>query len=344
MPRSVRIEYEGAFYHVMARGNRREPIFRDREDRLFFLKALSETCGMTGWRVHAWVLMGNHYHLVIETPGANLVGGMKWLQNTYTRRFNTRHGLWGRLFGDRYKAVVVQGDDPHYYGTLLDYVHLNPVRARLVKVTEGQSAGDYEWSSLPGGYLAPPGKRAPWLAAADGLAGCGYADSAAGRRAFLQRLDERAADEATKNCGMPPTGPDARQSHLRRGWYWGTQEFAEKMLALAARLAPATGNRNYRSSPLRKAHDTREAERLLAEGLASAGLTSGDLEALPGSDARKVAIAGLIRRRCMVANGWLAERLKMSSAANVSQQLRRAAADRAKLPKPLREFIARTDL
>ena len=74
---------------------------------------------MTGWRVHAWVLMGNHYHLVIETPDANLVAGMKWLQNTYTRRYNTRHRLWGRLFGDRYKAVLVQGDNPHYYPTLL---------------------------------------------------------------------------------------------------------------------------------------------------------------------------------------------------------------------------------
>lgn len=109
MPRSIRIEHPGAFYHVMARGNRREEIYRDEEDRRFFLKALGEACGMTGWRVHAWVLMSNHYHLLIETPEANLVSGMQWLQNTYTRRFNLRHHLWGRLFGDRYKAVLVEG-------------------------------------------------------------------------------------------------------------------------------------------------------------------------------------------------------------------------------------------
>jgi REP-associated tyrosine transposase len=105
MARSLRIEYSGAFYHVMARGNRREEIFVDDDDRRYFLKAVSEACGMTGWRVHAWVLMTNHYHFFIETPEPNLVAGMKWLQNAYTRRFNTRHREWGRLFGDRYSRV-----------------------------------------------------------------------------------------------------------------------------------------------------------------------------------------------------------------------------------------------
>jgi REP element-mobilizing transposase RayT len=89
----------------MARGNRRERIFRQDTDRRFFYRALSEVCGRTGWKVHAWVLMSNHYHLMLETPEANLVAGMKWLQNTYTRRYNSRYPLWGRLFGDRYKAV-----------------------------------------------------------------------------------------------------------------------------------------------------------------------------------------------------------------------------------------------
>jgi REP element-mobilizing transposase RayT len=84
--RAVRIEYGGAFYHVMARGNRRERIFRGEADRLLFYQTLGEACERTGWRVHAWVLMSNHYHLMVETPEANLVAGMRWLQNTYTRR------------------------------------------------------------------------------------------------------------------------------------------------------------------------------------------------------------------------------------------------------------------
>ena len=106
MARSLRVEYPGAYYHVMARGNRREDIFLDDDDRRFFLRAVSEACAQTGWLVHAWVLMSNHYHLCIETPEANLVDGMKWLQNTHTRRFNVRRRAWGRVFGDRYKAVV----------------------------------------------------------------------------------------------------------------------------------------------------------------------------------------------------------------------------------------------
>ena len=104
MARSIRIEYAGALYHVMARGNRRERIYCDDDDRRFFLKTLGEGCGMTGWRVHAWVLMSNHYRLLIQTPEPNLVAGMN--ENTYTRRFNIRHRLWGRLFGDRYKKAL----------------------------------------------------------------------------------------------------------------------------------------------------------------------------------------------------------------------------------------------
>ena len=141
MARSIRIEYPGAFYHVMARGNRREPIFWNEEDRAVFLRTLGEACGMTGWRAHAWVLMGNHYHLLLETPESNLVSGMQWMQNTWTRRFNSRHQVWGRLFGDRYKAVLVEGSG-YYYETLLDYIHLNPVRAGLIKAAAKQSLLD----------------------------------------------------------------------------------------------------------------------------------------------------------------------------------------------------------
>gem|GEM_PF-1690255 len=126
------IEFFGAYYYVMTRGNRRETIFHNDDDRRFFLATLFEACAMTGWRVHAWVLMGNHYHVFIETPEANLVAGMSWLQNTVTRRYNVRHQAWGRLFGDRYKAVLVGGADTYHYRTLADYIHLNPVRARLV--------------------------------------------------------------------------------------------------------------------------------------------------------------------------------------------------------------------
>ena len=106
--------------------------------------------------------MSNHYHLMIETPEANLVAGMRWLQNTFTRRFNVKHRAWGRVFGDRYKAVVVEGEARFYYESLADYIHLNPVRAGLVRPRRKESVADYAWSSLAGGYLLTPRKRPRW--------------------------------------------------------------------------------------------------------------------------------------------------------------------------------------
>ena len=124
MPRTPRIQYPGAFYHVMARGNRRENIVLGDDDRWMFLHTLGEMAGRTSILIHAFALMDNHYHLVLETPRANLVDGMQWFQNTYTRRFNVKHKVCGHLFGGRYKAVLVQSDGGDYFSTLIDYVHL----------------------------------------------------------------------------------------------------------------------------------------------------------------------------------------------------------------------------
>ena len=124
MARQVRIEYPGAVYHCMARGDRREPIVRDDADREAFAELLGELAGRTGWEVLAWVLMDNHYHLVFKTPEANLVSGMKWLQNTWTKRFNARHRLWGHLFGGRYKSVLVE-DCEQALLTISAYIDLN---------------------------------------------------------------------------------------------------------------------------------------------------------------------------------------------------------------------------
>lgn len=346
MPRSLRIQFPGAYYHVMARGNRRETVFHDDDDRRFFLATLAEACGMTGWRVHAWVLMGNHYHLFIETPDGNLVAGMSWLQGTFTRRHNVRHGKWGRIFGDRYKAVLVDGADTYHYRTLADYIHLNPVRARLIRPKSGQSVMDYPWSSVAGGWMLPPSRRPRWLAAADGLQRFGLPDTAAGRRSLVERLDRRAVTEEIRSCGVPalPGEVDARCSHLRRGWYWGGQEFAEKLRRLSDKLIKdrQRPSRSYRRVPEVVAHGQEQAERWLAQGLEAAGLTRGELGGLKGSDPRKLALAELLWKRTTVSQQWIADNLAMRSAANVSQQLRRTDPKKlaARLPAGLREFLA----
>jgi putative transposase len=349
MPRSLRLEFPGAFYHVMARGNRKEPIFEDDDDRRFFLATLAEACGMTGWRVHAWVLMGNHYHLFIETPEPNLVAGMKWLQNTVTRRHNVRHRKWGRLFGDRYKAVVVDGADTYHYRTLVDYIHLNPVRARLIQPRKGQSVMDFRWSSLAGGWSLPPRSRPAWLAAANGFRRFGLDDTVTGRRRLVEALDRRAVEEEFQNCGVPPLPDevDARCSHLRRGWFWGSREFAEKLGQLTEKSVRERDrtSRAYKRTPEIVAHGDEQAERWLEEGLRAAGLTPDEVRNSSGSDPRKLALAELLWKRTTVSQAWIAERLGMRSAANVSQQLRRHASERtngcAIQPAALKRFLAR---
>ena len=180
MARKLRVQYPGAIYHVMSRGNRRERIFVDDQDRRKFLETLSEVCEKTGWQVHAYCLMKNHFHAVVETPEPNLVDGMKWFLGTYTSRFNRRHRMVGHLFSGRYKALPVDGSGNGYLRTACDYVHLNPARAKLLKPEE--PLRQYCWSSYVG-YLQGPRQRPKWLRV-DRLLGEMHIpkESAAGRR------------------------------------------------------------------------------------------------------------------------------------------------------------------
>jgi REP element-mobilizing transposase RayT len=143
MARPLRIEYPGACYHVMSRGNERRAIVRDDADRHKRLDWLRRTVETYDWRLHAFVLMNNHDHLFVETPLANLSAGMQFLNGSYTSYFNRRHRRSGHLFQGRYKAQLVE--EEAYYLEVSRYVHLNPVRARCVERPE-----QYRWSSYPG--------------------------------------------------------------------------------------------------------------------------------------------------------------------------------------------------
>ena len=132
----------------------------DDEDRKLFLATLGEACAKTEWQVHAFCLMSNHFHLVVETPRANLSVGLRWFLGTYTSRHNRRHRLFGHLFSGRFKALNVDAASSGYLKTVCDYVHLNPLRAKLIEA--GKSVKIYAWSSYPE-YLRKPGQRLIWL-------------------------------------------------------------------------------------------------------------------------------------------------------------------------------------
>jgi len=205
----------------------------------------------------------------------------------------------------------------------MDYIHLNPVRAGCVKLREGGSVMDYPWSSVRTAYACIPGKRPEWSYVKDGLAVFGFNDTAAGRRKFVERLDIRAREESAAGIVPLPPMSDARVSHLRRGWYWGTQAFAEKAMRTGEALILSRRNPTYRSGTVSRAHDAQRAEELLVHGLNRLGLRRQELKTLPGSDPRKLAIAWMLSTRTSARQGWIAEQLLMKSAANVSQQLRR---------------------
>ena len=150
MARPLRIEFAGALYHVTARGNAQGDIYLSDEDRFKFLSLLNNTCNRYNWYCHAYCLMSNHYHLLIETREASLSKGMKYLNGTYTQSFNRQNNRVGHALQGRYKAILVQKES--YLLELARYIVLNPVRARMVR-----EAQDWPWSSFraTAGYTLP---------------------------------------------------------------------------------------------------------------------------------------------------------------------------------------------
>ena len=151
MTRQWRIEFEGAYYHILSRGNERRNIFHDNDDRISFLEILGKMSERFEVEVYAYVLMNNHYHLLLKTNKPNISKSMQWFGNTYTRRYNIKHRRSGHLFQGRFKNFLVENDE---YLTLLScYIHRNPLRAGTV-----ERLVDYPWSSYP---MYANGKKSP---------------------------------------------------------------------------------------------------------------------------------------------------------------------------------------
>ena len=300
MARKLRVEYEGAIYHVLNRGDRREPIFKSDADRELFLATLDQCCARTLWQIHAYVLMPNHFHLVVETPQANLVEGMKWFMGTYTNRFNRRHQLSGHLFGGRYKAIVVDGSGDGYLRTVCDYVHLNPSRANLIDART--SLAKFRWSSWPD-YLKAPSKRPGWLRVDRLIGEHGIPkDSAAGRRELERRVESlRAAEDEEDYEG------------LRGGWYLGDEAFRKELLK---QMDEGLGAQHYGEE--RRQTAAERADQIVLHELQKAGWPENRLLSTPKGHPLKVKIGIRLRNQTTVTYKWIGQRLNMGSPSHVS--------------------------
>ena len=316
MARPLRFEYAGAVYHVMARGEGGQAIFVAKDVHLLFLHRLGEVCRSCGWRVHAWTLMRNHFHLLLETPEPNLVSGMHLLLGAFSQAWNRLHRRRGHVFQGRYKSVPVAGSgagDASQFKVVADYIHLNAARAGLAGGDHGKLAA-YRWSSLPA-YRS--GKAPEWLACDRVLAAHQLATDARGRRAYADYLEAR----ATANKGQFP--PEATAA-LRRGWYLGDELFRDRLLSLVEKGSMALRKKGSHSGAAVAAHGEQEATRLAAAGMRQLELCDemGNLLPARKGDPRKVALATLLRSHTTITNLWLATRLAMGHDRSVSRLIR----------------------
>lgn len=306
MARKPRVEYAGAVYHVMSRGNHLQKVFRTDEDCEMFLSTLGEACERTGWKVHVYALMGNHYHLLLETVEANLVVGMQWLQSTYTKRFNAAHREWGHLFQGRYKAIPVEpGGD--YFSTLATYIHLNPVRMKGYDFETGK-LHEYRWSSYPA-YIGGM-SRPPWLCAKRVLDSLGLADRAAGRRKYAAYMSGRV--EEIRHSDQPWKADETWQK-IRRGWHFGGEGFRQEMLSRVEQVLKKSKRTSFVGEEVQE-HDETSAEAWIAKGMKKLGLRDEDLIDLKMNSPEKYALAWLARRNTCVRTGWIKARLHMGTA------------------------------
>lgn len=225
MSRPLRLEFAGALYHITSRGDRREDIFEDDEDRARFLEILAGVVSDFNWVCHAYCLMSNHYHLLVATPDGNLSKGMRQLNGVYTQASNRRHGRSGHLFQGRYKAILV--DEEAYLLEVARYVVLNPLRARMV-----EAVGDWPWSSYAATMGVAP--RPAWLTV-DGVLGH------FGRRRPTARA--RFAQFVAEGHGLPSIW-----NQLKRQVFLGDDAF---VLRARAAMPDAEGDVNIPSAQRR---------------------------------------------------------------------------------------------
>ncbi|MEO6994163.1 MAG: transposase [Lacunisphaera sp.] len=290
-------------YHVINRGNYRRDVFGTVGAAQAFEQAVLEACGLHGWRLHAQVVMSNHYHLAVETPRANLVEGMHWLQSTFATRFNRLRQARGHLFQGRYQALLIQ--DAAALSRVVDYIHLNPVRAGLVPPLK---LADFRWSSLRR-FLQ--GERPDGLVCADWLRHHGWTDSPAGLRAYGTYLTELAVDEAEqKKLGF---------ERLSVGWAIGTTGWCRQVAKDHAQRALRPG---LEAGELKEMKESYWSQVLESESK-RAGRNSKRIAEDPGNAPWKITVA-IKLRQAGASYAWITEALSMGKTSSARVYLSRA--------------------
>ena len=298
--RKLRIQFEGAIYHVINRGNYRQDVFGSVGAAMAFETTLAEACELFEWRLHAYAIMRNHFHLALETPRANLAEGMHWLTGTYATRFNRLRSERGHLFQGRYQALLVE--DTAALVRVVDYVHLNPVRAGVIVA---EQLALFRWSSLRR-FLSVV--RPKWLPA-DWLDQLGLKDEVTGWKRYLEHLVElsgNAAEQERQQFGQ-----------MTRGWAIGTTGWRKAIAKDHAQMALASGVSDEALREIRAARFTE----VLTQVLAEVGKDPDAIKCDAKSARWKIIAAQRLRERANAPHAWIAETLNMGSPASVRAYL-----------------------
>jgi REP element-mobilizing transposase RayT len=302
--RKLRVQYEGALYHVVNRGNYRRDVFGTVGAAQAFVRAVEEAAQSYGWLVHAYVVMRNHYHIVLETPQPNLVEGMHWLQSAFATRFNRIRSERGHLFQGRYHAGLIE--DYRTLGHVVDYVHLNPVRAGIVAVDQ---AASFRWSSL-GRFVR--GERLPWLVANKWLECFHLADNPEGWRAYQAHMVELSSNLAEqKRLGW---------KEFSYGWALGSESWRMAVSATHKDHALHPGIEGSAARDLHEAHWTEK----LQQALEREGRTEAELLSARKGEPWKVGLAQRMRLDCGASCIWLSEKLHLGTPSSARSLLCRA--------------------
>jgi putative transposase len=295
MARALRTDFSGAVNHVTSRGNERRPIFVDDRDREMFLQLLGRAVVRFGWSLAAYVLMTNHFHLLVQTPEPNLSRGMHWLNTAYVVWFNRRHQRSGHLYGGRFKAFLIEKES--YFTAVLRYVVLNPVRANMVARPE-----DYRWSS----YRATAGlESAPeWLDMTAALAPFAP-DTPLAQTFYRDFVEQRVASE------------ERLWDKVVNGIYFGTETWRRKMRKFVESKPRSTDH-----PKAQRAVGRPKMNRVIAAVAKLTGETTRAIRTMRGSVLRRLAAwigwnEGLLTLRSIAAS------LRLRSEGHISGMIRR---------------------